>query len=229
MGSEQTAVRIDDVADVYWRVLPLRAAYAPPPIEVSPRDWRAHEPPIGPWAQHLRRHLIGSKRLLDVGAGARVWKDELARLGVTPAYESADTETRYAHEHDDFLAVEGAYDAILMFELLEHLPMELGLNFLQHAADLLEPGGVLVITTPNPAHPTSFQATDFTHVRPWPAHDLFALCTLAGLSEVDAHRILHADAKRRPFVSVQKRLAHLLGFDAADHLLLFARRPRAAR
>ncbi len=215
-------MRLDDLGDVYWPMLELREQAPRPRSEVVVMGWRERTPPSGPWARHVARHLAGASRVLDVGAGDRAWQGLLERLGVTASYESCDPERRHAHEHDDFLAISGRYDAVLMLDLLEHLPLEQGLRFIAHAAEVVEPGGVLVVSTPNPAHPTSLQATDVTHVRAWPAHDLYGLLTLAGF-EVEVHRLLHCAAARRGLVPAQKALARILGVDPADHLLVFAR------
>lgn len=189
------------------------------------QGWRDREPPDGPWAEHVAAALSGATDVLDVGAGDRAWQGILTRLGVGAAYASCDVERRHRHEHDDLFAVPAAsYDAVLLLEVLEHLDAQTGADFLSHAHDVLRPGGVLVASTPNPAHPTSFQASDVTHIRPWPAHDLQSVLRLVGFAEVDVHRLLHVEARRRRLVPVQKLLARLIGVDPADHLLVVARR-----
>jgi 2-polyprenyl-3-methyl-5-hydroxy-6-metoxy-1,4-benzoquinol methylase len=148
----------------------------------------------------------------------------LKRLGIVGRYESADLETRHEHEHADFLAVEGSFDAILMLELLEHLPLELGMRFLDHAAQLLTPGGTLVIGTPNPRHAHQVWSADFTHIRPWPAHDLWAVCTILGFEHVEVYRQMLTTPKRDLALPFQLALSKLLSLDPAYGLLAFAHR-----
>jgi hypothetical protein len=112
-----------------------------------------------------------------------------------------------------------------MLELLEHLPLEVGLRFLDHAVRCLAPGGTLVISTPNPAHPNRVAASDVTHLHAWPAHDLWCLLTIAGLRDIEVHRLLLCTPKRRPFVPLQIGLAKLLAVDAADALIVLATKP----
>jgi len=95
----------------------------------------------------------------------------------------------------------------MMLELLEHLPLQLGLRFLDHAIDLLPPGGVLVIGTPNPRHAHHMWGSDFTHVRPWPAHDLWALCAVAGLEQIEVYRQMLTTPKRRLAAPLQMALS----------------------
>lgn len=210
----------------YWEIVGHRASYARGPVETSAAAWRQDEPPSGPWAAHVAAALRSCGSVLDVGAGDRAWEALLRRAGVTAAYRSCDTETAHEHDERDFLAVREPVDAILMLDLLEHLDADTGVAFVEHAAQRLAPGGVLVLSTPNPAHPTSYQASDFTHVRPWPAADLRGLCLAVGLTDVAVHRIQHvvsrSHAARLP---LQRLVARLLGVDPADHLLVVARRP----
>lgn len=210
--------------DRYWRIVGHRAGYRRPRVEVVPPDWRTAAPPAGPWARHVRAALDGAGRVLDVGAGDREWARLLRGIGVSATYESCDPELDHPHEHSDFLAVEDAYDAVLLLDVLEHLDLATGLAFLDHAARVVPTGGALVVSTPNPAHPTSFQASDVTHVRPWPVHDLRGALLEAGFRGVEVHRLQHAVAGRQWMCRVNRLAARALGVDPADHLLVTARR-----
>jgi hypothetical protein len=214
----------------YWEIVGHRAAYARPPVETSRAAWRQDEPPSGPWATHVAAALHGAGSVLDVGAGDRAWEDLLGRMGVGAAYRSCDTETRHVHDETDFLAVRDPVDAVLLLDVLEHLDADTGIAFVEHASTRLTAGGVLLLSTPNPAHPTSFQASDFTHVRPWPAADLRGLCLAVGFTHVEVHRIQHVVSRAHAArVPLQRLLSRLLGVDPADHLLVVARRRPAVR
>lgn len=212
-------------ADRYWRIVAHRTAYRRPRVELVPAGWRDARPPRGPWATHVAAALHGARSVLDVGAGDREWQRLLAAMGVQTSYESADPDREHEHEHADFLAVAGTYDAVLLLDVLEHLDLATGLAFLDHAAAVVAPGGALVVSTPNPGHPTSFQASDVTHVRPWPAHDLRGALLEAGFRAVQVHRLQHAAPGRAWMCAVNRVAARALGVDPADHLLVVARRP----
>lgn len=192
------------------------------------QGWRDAPAPRGPWASVVGDALAGATSVLDVGAGDRAWQDVLRRLGLGDvAYASLDVEPRHAHEHRSLDEVaDGSFDAALVLELLEHLDAQAGVDVLSGVARVLRPGGAIVVSTPNPGHPTSLQASDVTHVRPWPAHDLHGVLRLVGFEDVVVHRLLHVEARRRPLVGLQKAVARLIGVDPADHLLVTATRRR---
>lgn len=219
---------LTNVADFYWRAADLRAQFPGAPlIRISP-DWREKSPPKGPAARLFVEHLAGVRTLLDVGAGNRYWADVLARLDIKLEYRSADTETRHDHDYSDFLSVDDRFDAVLMLELIEHLPLELGLRFIEHAIELLNPGGVLVIGTPNAHHAHWLWSSCFTHVRAWPAQDLWAICKIAGLTRVAIYRQMLVPPRRRVVLPLQLGLAKLVGLDPAHTLMLFAHKPTSA-
>jgi SAM-dependent methyltransferase len=213
-----------NLEDIYWPVLDCRASFPGARlIKISP-DWRERTPPCGPAARLLVHHLSLARTVLDVGAGNRYWKDVLERLGLTAAYQSADVDATHDHDFSDFLQVDSCFDAILMLELIEHLPLRAGLQFLSHAIDHLNPGGVLVLGTPNPAHAHRVWSSDFTHVRPWPAADLWAVLVVGGLSDVQVYRQVLTRRWRFLTMPLQHLLARILDIDPAQGLLVFARK-----
>jgi SAM-dependent methyltransferase len=194
-----------------------------PLIKIRP-DWRESLPPSGPAAELFVRHLSAARTVLDVGAGDRYWKSVLERLGLELSYQSVDVDLVHDHDFTNFLAVESSFDAILMLELIEHLPLEIGLEFLNHAIELLNPGGVLVIGTPNAAHAHRVWSADFTHIRPWPAADLWAVLLVGGLDDVEVYRQILTTRRRQLAMPLQTALARLLEIDPAHGLLAFGRK-----
>ncbi len=227
MSSSDTTTPITDLSKTYWKLMELRPTYPGAPLIKIDPGWRERNPPSGPAADLFKQHLAGVASILDVGAGDRLWESVFERMGIGARYVTADPELRHHHDYGDFLSVNDTFDAICMLELLEHLPLELGLAFLQHAVDLLKPGGVLVIGTPNAHHPHQVWSADVTHVRPWPSHDLWALCVVAGLEGIEVYRQALTSKRRRFTIPLQIALGRLMGFDPAYGLLLFAHKPGA--
>jgi SAM-dependent methyltransferase len=215
------------VEDIYWEVVERRASFPGAPLIKIRPDWREQLQPSGPAANLFTRQLSSARTILDVGAGNRYWSDVLERLGIDASYQSVDVESAHEHDFDDFFAIESSFDAILMLELIEHLPVEIGLRFLDHGINLLHPGGVLVLGTPNPAHAHWFWSADFTHVRPWPARDLWAILLIAGLEDVEVYRQMLTNRRRQLTMPLQTALSKLLELDPAQGLLAFGRKPRA--
>src|ERR1035437_7462494 len=184
---DNAPVDLSNVADIYWRLQEVRAQFPGAPlIRISP-DRREKSPPSGSAARLFVKHLAGAQTVLDVGAGDRYWSEVLRRLGIDADYRSADVDTRRDQGYGDFLSVEDGFDAVLMLELIEHLPLELGRRFIEHAIELLNPGGVLVIGTPNTLHPNWLWSGCVTHIRPWPVQDLWAMCKIGGLTRAEVY------------------------------------------
>ena len=83
---------------------------------------------------------------------------------------------------------EHTWGAIISTQVVEHLPIDYLVRFLELSASRLRPGGVFIAETPNPAAlivlATSF-ILDPTHIRPLHPGLLVFLCESAGFSSVE--------------------------------------------
>ncbi len=109
--------------------------------------------------EHSRRPLEG-RTALDVGCGAGLLAEPLARLGAeVTAIDAAPELIEVAREHAagqglaiDYRAVpvedvEGHYDLITSLEVIEHVADPQA--FVRALAKRLAPGGLLILSTPN--------------------------------------------------------------------------------
>ena len=127
---------------------PVRLAYI--------RDWIDQH-----WAldEHGRRPLVG-KRALDVGCGAGLLAEPLARLGAeVTAIDPAAELIAAARDHaaGQGLAIDyrvsaieelaGTFDLITTMEVIEHTADPQ--LFLDEVAERLAPNGLLILSTPN--------------------------------------------------------------------------------
>jgi 2-polyprenyl-6-hydroxyphenyl methylase/3-demethylubiquinone-9 3-methyltransferase len=138
------------------KINPVRVAYLRErlaghfSLDASPRDWRAPAP------------LQGLK-ILDIGCGAGILSEPLARLGASmTAIDPARRNIAVAKEHAakanlaieyrcisaEELAAGGAlFDAVLAMEVIEHVRDPA--RFLDRAAKMVRPGGMVVAATLN--------------------------------------------------------------------------------
>ena len=211
----------------YWDFLNFkRRAPVPQYIEIKP-NWRELLPcETGASGRLIQNALGAAANVLDVGAGDRYYASVFEKLGLACRYASVDTDSSAnmePHDYSDFLKVSDRFDAIIMFEVIEHLPLDLGVQFLAHARSILTPGGVLLLSTPNAHHPNHVWRIEVTHVRPWPAPDLYGVLRLVGFESVDIVRQYIVTDRRRFARSITKTLYCLMELDWAHTIIAVCR------
>jgi O-antigen chain-terminating methyltransferase len=127
--------------------------------------------------------VSSDKPLLDLGCGRGEWLEVLAeqRLparGVDLNREMVELcqaqglDVTYANAVEYLQnASDEAFGAITSFHLIEHLPFPTLLRLLQECRRTLQPGGTLILETPNPANiivGAHYFYRDYTHQRPLP-------------------------------------------------------------
>lgn len=147
----------------------------------------------------LARALPQRGRLLDVGCAAGFFLQQARAdgwqiAGVELAREMADqAAARLQIPIASILAelAPGQFDAITLWEVIEHVPDPVA--FLQALAARLQPGGVLMLSTPNTAHWQAQRAPEqWISYRP-PAHLIYftkpTLCAAVGRANLDVQQV----------------------------------------
>ena len=167
--------------------------------------------------------------LLDVGAGDLRVKRKFEAAGFRGEYHTQDVGPEYPHTYRDLAQVTRRYDAILCLDVIEHLPLDRGLELLDRLLELLERRGVLVVQTPNARCIRSPLSWDMTHLHIFNIGDLWAYLTAAGL-ETQGYRVVFAPRRRSPLAALRFAMGalvttRLLGADYADNIVVLARKP----
>ena len=151
--------------------------------------------------QRLAKIVAGSCRVLDLGfadmpnrylqAEELVGFDLVKKAGVSDNY--TDFVTGDVMDLPEPFG-EGSFDAVVAGELIEH--MERPLDFLRGCCDVLDPGGIIVLSTPNPNSPIErlltiglsrkfFYTED--HVMLYPQRWLIRILEIAGFEDVQLY------------------------------------------
>lgn len=129
----------------------------------------------------LARYLRSGMKVLDVGAGMRGMKGEIEGLGISVTYRSMDIDRSNPHDYYDLADVGETFDAVIMFEVIEHLDLEGGLALLKRIHEILGPGGIIICSTPNIFNPSRYMR-DATHRTFYGYDELCGLLMVAGFS-----------------------------------------------
>ena len=78
------------------------------------------------------------------------------------------------------------YDAILLLDLLEHIPVESQINFMHHVFAVLKPGGRAILTVPNASAilASRHRYIDYTHYCSFTEYSLSFVLQNAGFQKV---------------------------------------------
>lgn len=138
----------DGASAILHKLNPVRLKYVRDMID---QHWQCDE--------HVRRPLEG-RSALDVGCGAGLLSEPLARLGATvTAIDAAPEVIAVARDHAvaqglaidyraaDILDLEGQFDLITCMEVIEHVADPAA--FVAALSKRLAPDGLLILSTPN--------------------------------------------------------------------------------
>ena len=138
------------------------------------------------------KRLGESDVILDIGAGDKRLKKSLQGAGFQGIYKSMDIESTHTHDFNSLEDITGEYDCVFMFELIEHLPIELSLKYLEKAYKLLKKGGRLFLSTPNVDHINALWRSNIGHIKQYPIRDLYAILRLMNFKgEINLYLIYH--------------------------------------
>ncbi|MFO0662142.1 MAG: class I SAM-dependent methyltransferase [Polyangiaceae bacterium] len=168
----------------------------------------------------------GCKSVVDLGCGRGLFLRLLKEAGIAPtgvdgsaevveACRKAGFDRMYNEDVLTFLrnavARGDKFDGVFCSHLIEHLESDAAVELLQGIADILNPGGRLVLATPNINHPevaSNIFWLDLTHVRPYPRQLLEAIVSELGMKVVAS---FDDPETRRPYFKAWREARKLPG------------------
>jgi SAM-dependent methyltransferase len=172
------------------------------------------------------RNLVqSSNRILEIGSGDRPFEAQLRANGFRGLVRTMDVDRSMLFDYYSVDDVNETFDAVIMREVIEHLPRPVLYSYLRKITEILIPGGMLVITTPNPWAP-SWVLSDYTHISPWSPADLYGVLRWIGFRRVEIYRIIWPSKflwLKRIYWAIHSRF---YDFDFAGSYLALATKPR---
>jgi len=173
----------------------------------------------------LSEHGRDGMRVLEIGAGDRGLEDRLSRQWPKTQYRSFDIDREQRHDFYSLDEIDGEFDLVCMFEVIEHVPMQQALAILAQAFAVLAPGGLLMVTTPNTYCPPNY-LRDATHITPWCYDELGGVVRSVGFDVEHIFRLYH-DPLLRKFLRrfLFFPIHYSLRIDFAKQIMLVASKP----
>ena len=114
----------DPVYENYWTRKRIRAERCPP----FPAIKTSGQEIDGDVLRVVLNAISDKPRLLDVGAGSLAVRSTLCAAGFSGSYETLDVGEEYEYTYSSLDEAQGLFDAILLLDVVEHLPLRDGLD-----------------------------------------------------------------------------------------------------
>jgi SAM-dependent methyltransferase len=161
-------------------------------------------------------------KILDVGSSSREWEERIKEYYPHITYRNMDVDDERPCDYRTLDEIKETFDVIFLFEVIEHLALEEGMDMLERIHALLKGGGHLILTTPNIFNPSRFWR-DATHKVAYCYDELGGILLWQGFRIVSMYRTYN-DAFHRFFfrVHIMAPLHRYLGIDFAKSILIVA-------
>jgi len=168
------------------------------------------------------RMIQDGERVLEIGASNRNLDERLKRHLPKLIYKSMDVDREQFHDFYSLEEIQGSFDVVLLFEVIEHLDLEEGVQLLRKIYELLEEGGRFILTTPNVFNPSRFWR-DATHKVAYCYDELGGLLLAQGFQIQAMYRTYNDALHRYLFrLYVMAPVHRYLGIDFAKSILIVA-------
>ena len=172
----------------------------------------------------LERQLRPGMHVLDVGASDRRMKERVENVYSDILYKSMDIDRRTPHDYYSLAEIDEQFDLIILFEVIEHLELEQGVEMLRRLHEVLVDGGMLILSTPNIFNPGRFWI-DATHKVAYHYEEIGGILLSQGFEVLGIYRTFHASLLKYFFRrTLFYPLHRILDVDFAKSIVVLAQR-----
>lgn len=175
----------------------------------------------------IAQTIKDAKKVLDIGAGDLRMKKYLSEVAFKGKYFSMDNNRNYGYHFHDINEIDSNYDAVLLLELIEHLDLDTAIRYLNKAVEVTNPGGHIIVSTPNIECVGHLWSSDITHIQHYPLKDLCALLLSLGCkNEFYVHKtyMRYFYGRAKILEPLNKILRKILRIDYEQGILIFAKK-----
>lgn len=163
--------------------------------------------------------------ILDIGSSNRVMGEKLKKIFPSVHYESMDIDREQYHDYYDLNDIQKKFKMVCSFEVIEHLYFEDAIEMLSKSYKILEPGGKLIVSTPNVFHPNRYW--EYSHKVSYRYDEIGGILLALGFKINHIYRIYNDAFLRRLFrLWVASPLHRYLCVDFAKSILIVAEKPQ---
>lgn len=172
----------------------------------------------------ILKYLKDGEALLEVGASNRDLEGRIKKYYPEAVYKSLDIDPSYSHDYSSFEEIKETFDMVLLFEVIEHLKPDEGREMARNIYQVLKPGGIMILTTPNVYTPGRYWK-DVTHQTAYHYEELGGLLLDQKFEIVEIYRIYN-----EPLLSFMTKVYlfspvfRFLGIDFTKSILIVARK-----
>jgi len=169
-------------------------------------------------------YLKDGEAVLEIGAFNRELEGRIKKYYSHILYKSMDIDPTYPHDYSSLEEVHEKFDLVLLFEVIEHLNVEEGREMIGRIHQILNPGGRVILTTPNVYTPGQYWK-DLTHRTAYHYEELGGVFLSQRFELLGIYRLFS-----QPFLKFMIRvylfypIFRLLGIDFTKSILLVAQR-----
>ncbi|HOE26589.1 MAG: methyltransferase domain-containing protein [Candidatus Aureabacteria bacterium] len=162
--------------------------------------------------------------ILDIGSSTRELRQRLMDVcGYRLSYKSMDIDRETKQDFYSLDEIKERFNVVFLFEVIEHLSFEDGVQLLSAIHELLLPGGKLILTTPNAFHPN--RLWEYSHKVTYRYDEIGGILISLGFKVKKIFRIYNDAFFRRLFrIWVAAPLHKYLCVDFAKSILVVAER-----